>query len=151
MMLDLCYDRQEGVLAVKTNADNLSENLYQAGLMQQKYIETRLKEIGLTTHQARTLNFIANSSGTIQKKLAVYLGKQDATVTNILKTLEKQAYIYREIPADNERQKKLYLTEKGQDLIKEIQQIFRDLENQITSFLEEEEQQQLKQLLKKIQ
>lgn len=83
--------------------------------------------------------------------MAVYLGKQDATVTNILKTLEKQAYIYREIPADNERQKKLYLTEKGQDLIKEIQQIFRDLENQITSSLEEEEQQQLKQLLKKIQ
>lgn len=136
---------------MKTNEDTLSENLYQVNLMQQEFIEKRLKGLGLTTHQARTLNYIANNSGTIQKKLANYLGKQDATVTNILKNLEKNHYIFREIPADNERQKQLFLTENGEKLVKDIQRIFRDLEVEITGNLEKEEQVVLKRLLKKIQ
>ncbi|OJG36712.1 hypothetical protein RV00_GL001157 [Enterococcus devriesei] len=136
---------------VKTNEDNLSENIYQANLVQQEFIETRLKKIGLTSHQARALNYISRYPGVIQKKIANYLGKQDATITNILKTLEKKDYIYREIPKNNERQKNLFLTEKGEESIKQIRLIFQDLEAQLTQELEAEEQLLLKKLLKKIQ
>ncbi|MFC4771291.1 MarR family winged helix-turn-helix transcriptional regulator [Enterococcus hermanniensis] len=136
---------------MKTNQDTLSENIYLVNLMQQDFIDTRLKKIGLTAHQARTLNYIGFNPGVIQKKLANYLGKQDATVTNILKVLEKKDYIERKIPVDNERQKNLFLTGRGLELTKEIQQIFADLNNHVTNLLDKEEQYQLKKLLKKIQ
>lgn len=136
---------------MKTNEDNLSENLYQVSLIQQEFITARLKQIGLTSHQARTLNYVSTYPGTIQKKLAGYLGKQDATVTNILKTLEKLDYLYREIPKDNERQKKLFLTDKGAKQVNGIRVIFNDLELQLVSSLEKEEQIILKKLLKKLQ
>jgi DNA-binding MarR family transcriptional regulator len=88
--------------------------------------------------------------GHIQKDLAQYLGKQDATITNILKLLEKKNYIKREIPDGNERQKKLYLTEDGKKLVELIQKIFLDLENVIVSSLLDSEIKNIKDGLKKI-
>lgn len=142
---------KEKVVMMKTNQDTLSENIYLVNLMQQEFIDTRLKKIGLTAHQARALNYIGFNPGVIQKKLANYLGKQDATVTNILKVLEKKVYIERKIPVDNERQKNLFLTEQGLELTQEIRKIFDDLNQHVIDGLAEDEQVQLKKLLKKIQ
>ncbi|WP_245186917.1 MarR family winged helix-turn-helix transcriptional regulator [Enterococcus larvae] len=131
--------------------NSLSEQLYSINNLQQEYIQHRLKRIDLNTQQARTLNYIFSNSGTIQKELAIYLGKQDATITNLLKTLEKKHYITREIPENNERQKKLYLTDKGITAVQEIQAIFIELEEALSSLLTKSEQATTKQLLKKIQ
>lgn len=126
------------------------EQLYSINNLQQEYIQKRLKKVGLTTQQARTLNYIATNSGTIQKNLGIYLGKQDATVTNLLKTLEKQEYITRKIPDDNERQKRLYLTAKGTAVVKEVQTIFVELEEQLSLLLSAKEKERLMQSLKTI-
>lgn len=128
--------------------DSLLEQLYSIHTLQQEHIQKRLKKIGLTIQQARTLNYVAAHSGTIQKNVAAYLGKQDATVTNLLKTLEKQEYIIRKIPDDNERQKKLYLTAKGTTIVKKVQAIFIDLEEQLSTILSEKNKNTLRQSLK---
>lgn len=128
--------------------DSLLEQLYSIHTLQQEYIQKRLKKIGLTIQQARTLNYIATHAGTIQRNVAAYLGKQDATVTNLLKTLEKQEYIIRKIPDDNERQKKLYLTAKGTTIVKKVQAIFIDLEGQLSTILSEKNKNTLRQSLK---
>lgn len=128
--------------------DSLLEQLYSIHTLQQEHIQKRLKKIGLTIQQARTLNYVATYSGTIQRNVAAYLGKQDATVTNLLKTLEKQEYIIRKIPDDNERQKKLYLTAKGTTIVKKVQAIFIDLEEQLSTILSEKNKNTLRQSLK---
>lgn len=130
--------------------DSLLEQLYSINNLQQEYIQKRLKKVGLTTQQARTLNYVAANSGTIQKNLGIYLGKQNATVTNLLKTLEKQEYITRKIPDDNERQKRLYLTAKGTAIVKEVQAIFIGLEENLSLLLPPAEKTELMQSLKNI-
>ncbi|KGL38572.1 MULTISPECIES: MarR family winged helix-turn-helix transcriptional regulator [Listeriaceae] len=107
--------------------NELSEKIYQLSLLQQDYISKRLKGVHLNLLQAKSLNYVAANSGTIQKDLAHYLGKQNATITNILKELEKKGLIYREIPSDNERQKQIFLTVEGEELVRHVQQAFRDL------------------------
>lgn len=130
--------------------EGLSEQLYSVHNLQQEFIQTRLKGIGLNTQQARTLNYIFANPGTIQKRLATYLGKQDATVTNLLKNLEKKHYLLRKIPDDNERQKQLYLTAKGDAAVEKIQAIFNELEQSLADILSKSEQETVTQLIKKI-
>ncbi|WP_221632083.1 MarR family winged helix-turn-helix transcriptional regulator [Listeria booriae] len=123
--------------------NELSEKIYTLSLLQQDYISKRLKGIHLNVLQAKSLNYVSVNSGTIQKDLANYLGKQNATVTNILKELEKKQLIYREIPKDNERQKKIFLTSGGEQLVGEVQQAFADLNREMEQIISEKEKAQI--------
>ncbi|WP_221630837.1 MarR family winged helix-turn-helix transcriptional regulator [Listeria booriae] len=123
--------------------NELSEKIYRLSLLQQDYISKRLKGIHLNVLQAKSLNYVSVNSGTIQKDLANYLGKQNATVTNILKELEKKQLIYREIPKDNERQKKIFLTSGGEQLVGEVQQAFADLNREMEQIISAKEKAQI--------
>lgn len=123
--------------------NELSEKIYTLSLLQQDYISKRLKGIHLNVLQAKSLNYVSVNSGTIQKDLANYLGKQNATVTNILKELEKKQLIYREIPKDNERQKKIFLTSGGAQLVGEVQQAFADLNREMEQIISAKEKAQI--------
>ncbi|WP_221635096.1 MarR family winged helix-turn-helix transcriptional regulator [Listeria booriae] len=123
--------------------NELSEKIYTLSLLQQDYISKRLKGIHLNVLQAKSLNYVSVNSGTIQKGLANYLGKQNATVTNILKELEKKQLIYREIPKDNERQKKIFLTSGGEQLVGEVQQAFADLNREMEQIISAKEKAQI--------
>lgn len=131
-------------------ADNISEQIYFLSILQKNYIHEELKKIDINEMQARTINYISTYSGTIQKKLAEYLGKQNATITNILKTLEKKGYIKREIPEGNEREKRLYITDEGKEVVVAIQDIFSRLESIMMDSLNDIEINNLKNELKKI-
>ncbi|MBL1225736.1 MarR family winged helix-turn-helix transcriptional regulator [Enterococcus sp. BWR-S5] len=133
-----------------STTESLSEQIYAIHNKQQEYIQMRLKKIDLNVQQARTLNYIFANPGTIQKSLAAYLGKQDATITNLLKSLEKKQLILRKIPDDNERQKQLYLTEKGSVVVEKIQALFSELEQTLSDLLSETELADAMQLMKKL-
>ncbi|WP_221644950.1 MarR family winged helix-turn-helix transcriptional regulator [Listeria booriae] len=130
--------------------NELSEKIYTLSLLQQDYISKRLKGIHLNVLQAKSLNYVSVNSGTIQKDLANYLGKQNATVTNILKELEKKQLIYREIPKDNERQKKIFLTSGGAQLVGEVQQAFADLNQEMEQIISAKEKAQIVAGLEKL-
>ncbi|WP_221641764.1 MarR family winged helix-turn-helix transcriptional regulator [Listeria booriae] len=130
--------------------NELSEKIYTLSLFQQDYISKRLKGIHLNVLQAKSLNYVSVNSGTIQKDLANYLGKQNATVTNILKELEKKQLIYREIPKDNERQKKIFLTSGGEQLVGEVQQAFADLNREMEQIISAKEKAQIVAGLEKL-
>lgn len=130
--------------------DELSENLFLVNSIQQVYIHTQLKSMGLNIQQSRALNYISEHSGTIQKELVNYLGKQKATVTNVLKALEERNLIVRRVPEHNERQKQLFLTADGAETVQRVQQIFVDIEKQIDSGLTREEHVQLLGLLQRV-
>ncbi|MNR47159.1 transcriptional regulator SlyA [compost metagenome] len=68
----------------------------------------------------------------------------------MLQGLEKKGYIKREIPKENERQKKIYLLQKGADLVEEFDEIFMEVENSITRGLTEEESETFMKLLIKV-
>ncbi|MNI94910.1 Transcriptional regulator HosA [compost metagenome] len=86
----------------------------------------------------------------IQKNLAEAFNRRDATITSMLKGLEKNGYIERKIPSDNERQKNLYVLPKGEQVIQDVAQMFAKVEHEIVASLTEEEQATLMQLLTKV-
>jgi DNA-binding MarR family transcriptional regulator len=122
--------------------EDLAEKIYAVSTLQQNFVIERLKTLHLNSLQSRSLNFIAMYPGTMQRELANYLGKQQATVTNILKVLEEKKLIYRRIPKNNERQKNIYLTPEGEQMVEKVQTIFDELGRQMESVFSKEERQQ---------
>jgi len=131
-------------------SNHVSEQIHLVHILQKNYIHVQLSKIDLNEIQARTINYVLTYPGAIQRELAQYLGKQNATITNVLKILEKKKYIKREITVGNERQKQLYLTEDGEKLAALIQKIFLDLEKVVLSSLLDSEINNLKDGLKKV-
>ncbi|MDC4186784.1 MarR family transcriptional regulator [Loigolactobacillus coryniformis] len=119
---------------MKTNdPNNVSDRLHKAVALETDLVNRQLRHIGLNNQQARLLKFVSEHPGVIQKEVATFLNRQNATITNMLKAMVKQGYLTRKIPVDNERQKKLYLEPKGEELITSINLIFAELEQQITA------------------
>lgn len=129
--------------------EDLAEKIYAVSTLQQNFVIERLKTLHLNSLQSRSLNFIAMYPGTMQRELSNYLGKQQATVTNILKVLEEKKLIYRRIPKNNERQKNIYLTPEGEQMVEKVQTIFDELGRQMESVFSKEEWQQFELFLKR--
>ena len=129
--------------------EDLAEKIYALSTLQQNFVIERLKSLHLNSLQSRSLNFIAMYPGTMQRELANYLGKQQATVTNILKVLEEKKLIYRRMPKNNERQKNIYLTPEGEQMVEKVQTIFDELGRQMESVFSKEERQQFELFLKR--
>ena len=108
-----------------------------------------IRELGLNSQQGMILGYINEhqSEGLIQKDLAEVFNRKDATITSMLKGLEKKGYIERRIPKNNERQKNIYLLPKGEELIDDFEKIFSQVESGITDLLTIEERNTLEKLL----
>lgn len=109
-----------------------------------------LSEYGLTSQQGQTIGYINSNEGVIQKNLANFFNKRDATMTSMLQGLEKKGFIERRIPEDNEREKRVYLMPKGKELVESFDKKFQEIENDITRNLTDDEIQTLLRLLTKI-
>ncbi|WP_461215117.1 MarR family winged helix-turn-helix transcriptional regulator [Lacticaseibacillus sp. GG6-2] len=130
--------------------DELVENIFQITRDERQFISHQLKQHGLNVVQAQALNFIADHPGAIQRKLSHYLGKQEATTTNILKALEARELVVRRVATDNERQKQLYLSPQGQELVQSVHAVFIELEKRVSAPLTPDEKNVLLKLLKRI-
>ncbi|KMT58163.1 MarR family winged helix-turn-helix transcriptional regulator [Paenilisteria newyorkensis] len=115
--------------------------------------DARLRELDLNGQQGRMIGYIFENQdrGVIQKDLATQFNRKGASITSMLQGLEKKGYIKRVIPENNERQKKIYVLDKGVALIEEFNTIFAEIEASITQKLTATEAEQLKSLLEKVQ
>ena len=114
--------------------------------------DRKIKKLGLNAQQGRIIKYIYEhqDEGLIQKDLADTFGRTTASITSMLKGLEKKGYIRREIPANNERQKNIYVEEKGVNLIETFDKVFMQIENEVTDSLTDEEKESFKNILIKI-
>lgn len=122
------------------NPNNISEYLHLAEVAQEKFVYAELQKLGLNIQQARLIKYIAYHPGTIQKDVATYLNRQTATMTNMLKTMEKKGYLSRKIPVDNERQKQIFIEPKGEKLVKSINEVFTALDQEVKQLIPQAEQ-----------
>lgn len=129
-----------------------SDTIRDIGMKIRGMANTRLSELGLNTQQGQMMGYIFENQdkGVIQKDLADHFNRTGATITSMLQGLEKKGYIKREIPKENERQKRIYLLQKGADLVEEFDEIFMEVENSITRGLTEEESETFMKLLSKV-
>lgn len=133
--------------------DTPYSNLFQSiGFKVKRKADESINELGLNAQQGRVIGYISEhqEEGLIQKDLAERFDRRDATITSMLKGLEKNGYIERKIQADNERQKNLYVLPKGKQLIEDFERIFGHVEEEIVKTLTLEERELLLKLLVKV-
>ncbi|WP_100486659.1 MarR family winged helix-turn-helix transcriptional regulator [Sporolactobacillus pectinivorans] len=136
----------------KVVATPYSDLIRVIGIKIKKIADARLTCLGLNSQQGQMIGYIyANQErGVIQKDLAEKFNRKSASITNMLQGLEKKGYIERIVPENNERQKNIYVLEKGINLVEEFNQIFSETEHRLTKSLTPEETKTLKDLLIKV-
>lgn len=115
-------------------------------------LSNHTKELDVNPQQGRMISYIAEHQdrGLIQKDLADAFNRRGASITSMLQGLEKNGYIGRKIQADNERQKQIFVLDKGKEIVNQIDEMFLAMESRLTESLTEEEKNEFLRLLKKI-
>ncbi|MFB8377711.1 MarR family winged helix-turn-helix transcriptional regulator [Paenibacillus taichungensis] len=122
------------------------------GLKLKKRADESIKELGLNAQQGKVIDYIYENPNRhiIQMDLADRFHLSRASITSMLQALEQKGLIERKIPANNERQKNIYVLPKAVELIEDFQDSFQKVEEEIVQVLTDEEKQVLKKLLIKI-
>lgn len=122
------------------------------GLKLKKRADESIKELGLNAQQGKVIDYIYENQNKniIQMDLADRFHLSRASITSMLQGLEQKGFIERKIPANNERQKNIYVLPKAVELIEDFQESFQKVEEEIVQVLTDEEKQVLKKLLIKI-
>ncbi len=103
--------------------------------------ETKDKELLLSPIQIRIIKFILNNSNkeVFQRDIENKFEIRRSTTTGILKTMEKNNLIKREISKLDKRQNKIVLTSYGKELFLKIERDISKLENRIINNISKEE------------
>ena len=114
------------------------------------YLSYEFKEFNITPEQWILLNILKEKDGISQKELAVKSGRKQTTITRALDNLYKKNYIQREASADDRRVFLIFLTSEGSHLLEQLTPIAHFLLKEIFVEFSQEEVDQLKMLLMKL-
>ncbi|MFD1419090.1 MarR family winged helix-turn-helix transcriptional regulator [Companilactobacillus keshanensis] len=110
-----------------------AELIYQIGQLEGQVIQKQLINIDLRMDHARLLHYVSNEPGTNQINLANYLNIQPASLTNMIKKLEKQDLIVRRVNPSDSHQKQVFLLPKGEKIAQKINDTFHFLNQLVES------------------
>ncbi len=115
--------------------------------------DQKLLEFGITNQQARLLGAIRRSLfdgvNISRKYLEDMMGLRGPSVTSLLNGLEKNGFIIRYTAKDDGRAMQISVTEKGDKIVDEINQVFAETEQQLLSGMTEDEKDKFTALLHK--
>jgi DNA-binding MarR family transcriptional regulator len=117
-------------------------------------IDSNLMQYDITNQQARVVGFIGEKQDegitVYQKDIESYMDITGASVTNLLRGLEKKGFIERIRSASDDRAKELSLTLKGKELIATFNSVFSETENKIVQGMTKEQKELFLELLKMV-
>ncbi|MEI6850761.1 MAG: MarR family transcriptional regulator [Candidatus Saccharibacteria bacterium] len=108
---------------------------------------------GITGPQAHILNFVFNKSSesdVLQKDIEKEFDIRRSTTTNALQIMEKRGLIIRKSVDTDTRLKRVILTEKGNEIQKEVSSIIYQSEKALREALTENEFNSLIEIIKKL-
>lgn len=112
-------------------------------LMLQKHFFHRIKELKLTLGQPKVLDYLQQNNGAMQKDIAKGCHIEPASLSTILNGMEKHGLITRNIDKQNRRNINIFMTEKGKEICKQIEQEFIAIEKKAFYNFSEKEVNQL--------
>lgn len=104
----------------------------------------------VTTTQMGALYILARREGLDQKELAELLHIDQTNMGVVIKSLEKNGFLKRNVSGDDKRRKILSLTDSGRLAIRTIDQDAALAQQQLVSNLTSDEQREFVRLLKKL-
>lgn len=106
--------------------------------------------VEISGQQLMVLNYISKNTETIQRDVVAFLNRKAATVSVLLKNMEANGWIDRKVPDDNSRNKNIYLTKAGNELVQTYQLVQKRVRKQMLDGLTMDELSQLNELLQKV-
>ncbi|MDZ4765071.1 MAG: MarR family transcriptional regulator [Chloroflexota bacterium] len=128
-------------------SDSISFVLMEVCKLRRAISDTMLNEIGLHVGQEMFFVSLLQEEGATQSEIADRLHVQRATVTNMLQRLEHSGWIERRGDKVDQRVLHVYLTESGRALQYQLQQVWREIEDQTTQGMTLEERLLFRRLL----
>ncbi|WP_298670048.1 MarR family winged helix-turn-helix transcriptional regulator [uncultured Methanofollis sp.] len=110
-------------------------------------IDERMKRFGLSSGQLFTLLHLAHEQGITQETLVRRFRVDRGTVARAVRKLEDAGYISRTVDPDDRRAVRIFLTDRGEEIIPEIVRIDREWEEEVFAGLTDEERTQAERTL----
>jgi MarR family transcriptional regulator, organic hydroperoxide resistance regulator len=105
---------------------------------------------GVTADQFVLLSTLAEEDGINQKQLSERLSSDQNTVTAMVRLLERNKMIRREIPEGDRRSRTVYITAKGRKLHKKLLTEAKDIHQALDRLMPDEEMKLFLQVLDRI-
>lgn len=115
-----------------------------------KRTHEEFNKIGLTLGQPKILDFLSQNDGCMQRELAESCNIEPATVTSILANMEKVELIYRIQNPKDRRVLNVFLTDKGKCAQREVEKIFRFIDEECFEGFSEGERKQTIHILNRL-
>ena len=112
--------------------------IHNISLNQQKYMKTKIQELNLG-HDMRYVIFIFDNPNCSQEDLLNMFGQSKGNIAKVLKKLEDDGLIKREINPKNRRKYLLTTTSKGNEVVPMIRQISKEWEKEVGITEDDEE------------
>src|SRR6476661_3291602 len=129
------------------SGDNVAFLLSQLGYRSASVFADLIASIELTPPQSGILRAIAAEPGRSQQALSGQLGLQPSRVVAFVDELEDRGYVERRRNPDDRRLHALYLTAAGKKVITKIGELARQHERLMTTGLDAEQRETLRELL----
>jgi DNA-binding MarR family transcriptional regulator len=114
------------------------------------YFKQKLKPYGMTPVRWSIISVLDTQKGITQKELAEAIDKKQTTIVEMIYAMEEKGLIKRTFSEQDRRSHYLFLTEKGEELKKNLSPLVEDAHLFVTRQLSDEEIDQLKTLLNKV-
>jgi DNA-binding MarR family transcriptional regulator len=108
------------------------------------------ESLGLHRGQPLVLRMLWEQDGRIHSELAAVLRRSPATITNMVKRMEKAGFVERCSDPDDERVSRVYLTDAGREIQAGVEAAWRSFEQQTFSGFEQDELDTLCDLLMRV-
>ena len=141
-----------------SNSQNLKSDIDIGMLMSQvdrlctkKFVQNARKfGMDISQDQWMVIGPIWKKKGISQKEIAEYCGKDKTSVTKIIDTLEKKNLLVRYSDQIDQRIKRVVLSNKGKDLMKNVMPVIEQHRNDLLEGIKNKEIETFKIVLKKI-
>lgn len=133
-----------------TVKDYISIKIHKTDLELTNFIKSKLEPFNLAPEQNLIMMLLWEQDGIIQNQLVECLNKDKTNVARMASNLESKGFIKRLTCNDDRRAIRLYLTEAGKELGKEVIPIAEQFNESVTNGITLEELEQLEQILSKI-
>jgi MarR family transcriptional regulator, organic hydroperoxide resistance regulator len=118
--------------------------------MRRDYNES-LRELNLYVGQDNLLFRLWVGDGITQMQLCEHLKCEPPTVTNMVKSMEQNGFIYRERDERDARVMRIFLTDKGKELEKPVKLIWKQQQEKLLNSILPEERLILRELMKRME
>ncbi|CAK6473831.1 MarR family winged helix-turn-helix transcriptional regulator [Peribacillus castrilensis] len=118
--------------------------------MRRDYSES-LRELNLYVGQDNLLSRLWSGDGVTQMQLSEHLKCEPPTVTNMVKSLEQNGFIYRKRDKQDARVMRIYLTDKGKELEKPVEFKWKQQQERLLHSILPEERLILRDLMKRME